>query len=613
MHWLSRSFVSSSVSPHPGPVRMREQATTNRVRSPSINLSLKLTLCLISGMVIIFSALGYKIIRLHRENLEEATFAAGDRITETVKRSTRYGMLHNRSDEINQIVESIGSQPGLEKISIFNKAGEIKSSTDERELFTRVDKTAEACNACHGREAQAAQLNAAIPHQLTRAERTHIFIDQNGHRTLSVINPIENEPSCSNGGCHAHAADTKVLGMINVRMSLDAVDAAISASRRQMVTSLIAAVVLLSLLFATLIWLMVYKPIRQLIAGTNHVAAGELDSKIRVRSRDELGELAHSFNRMTVELKRANEEIGEWTKTLEERVQKKTTELQLAQEHVLRVEKLASIGKLAAIVAHEINNPLAGILVYARLVLKRLERRGDTDRDTDETRKHVETIAAESARCGEIVKGLLQFSRQTKPNVKENDLNDIIAESLRLVRHKIELSGARAVMKCDPGLKHIVCDEQQIKQALVALLINACEAVHPGDGEIVVSSRYVTDSSLAEIRVSDNGVGMDQETKRQIFEPFFTTKEQGKGVGLGLAVVYGIVTGHGGEIDVESAPGCGTTFVLKLPDRIAEAENSLSHCEGAGMRDLAATASSNSPVFTGRNESSEKLFINSAP
>ena len=563
MQWLNRSFVGSSQGPHPNLFPKGEGTR----RLPSINLSLKLTLCLIGGMVIIFSALGYKIIRLHRENLEEATYAAGDRITETIKRSTRYGMLHNRSDEINQIVGSIGSQSGIEKISIFNKAGEIKSSTDERELFTRVNKTAEACNACHGREDQAAPSAGTIPHQLTRQERTHIFIDANGHRTLSVINPIENEPSCSNGGCHAHAADTKVLGMINVRMSLDAVDAAITASRRQMVTSLIAAVVFLSLVFASLIWFMVHKPIRQLITGTNQVALGELNYKIRVRSRDELGELAHSFNRMTSELKLANAEINDWTRTLEERVDKKTAELQEAQEHVLRVEKLASIGKLAAIVAHEINNPLAGILVYARLVLKRLGRDGNKEADA-ETRKQVETIAAESARCGEIVKGLLQFSRQTKPNMKPNDLNDIIRESLRLVHHKIELTAARAVTKCEPNLEEIVCDEQQIKQALVALLINACEAVHPGEGEIVITSRCSPDGNGAEIRISDNGVGMDAETKRQIFEPFFTTKEQGKGVGLGLAVVYGIVTGHGGEIEVESAANRGTTFVLKLPNRM---------------------------------------------
>lgn len=536
----------------------------------SINLSLKLTLCLIGGIVITFSVLGYKIIRLHRENLEEATYAAGDRITETVKRSTRYGMLNNRSDEINQIVTSIGSQPGIEKISIFNKAGEIKSSTDERDLFTRVDKTAEACIACHTRVAGADLSGSAVPHQLSRQERTRIFIEAAGQRTLSVINPIENEPGCANAGCHAHRADTKVLGMINVRMSLDAVDSAINASRRQMLTSLIAAVVLLSVLFATLIWLMVHRPIRQLIAGTNHVAAGELDYKIRINSRDEFGELAHSFNRMTGELRRANAEISDWARTLEDRIKDKTIELEQAHQHVLRVEKLASIGKLAAIVAHEINNPLAGILVYARLVLKRLGRNGDAEAERDDTRKHLETIAAESARCGEIVKGLLQFSRQTRPYMKPNDLNAIIKESVRLVQHKIELSGVAAITKCEPDLRQIVCDEQQIKQALVALLINACEAVYPGEGVITITSRYLADDRVAQIRVSDNGIGMDDETRQNIFEPFFTTKEQGKGVGLGLAVVYGIVTGHAGEIEVESAPGCGTTFVIRLPVRISE-------------------------------------------
>ena len=515
-------------------------------------------------MVITFSILGYKIIRLHRENLEEATYAAGDRITETVKRSTRYGMLNNRSDEINQIVASIGSQPGIEKISIFNKAGEIKSSTDEHELFTRVDKTAEACSACHVHDATAAELASPVPHQLSREERTRIFTDANGRRTLSVINPIENEPVCSNSGCHAHSADTKVLGMINVRMPLDTVDAAIDASRRQMLMSLVGGVVLLSAAFATLVWLMVHKPVRKLIAGTNHVAAGELDYKIRIRSRDEVGELAHSFNRMTSELNRANAEINSWNRTLEERVAGKTLELQQAHEHVLRVEKLASIGKLAAIVAHEINNPLAGILVYAKLVLKRLARNGHSPGD-EETKKNIETIAAESARCGEIVKGLLQFSRQTKPHMKPNDLNAIIRESVRLVQHKIDLSGAAATIKGEGDLTKIVCDEQQIKQALVALLINACEAVHPGEGVITIHSRYVADASAAEIRINDNGVGMDRETRQHIFEPFFTTKEQGKGVGLGLAVVYGIVTGHAGEIEVESSPGNGTTFVIRLP------------------------------------------------
>ena len=517
-------------------------------------------------MVLIFSALGYQIIRLHRENLEEATYAAGDRITDMIKRSTRYGMLHNRSDETHQIVASIGSQPGIEKISIFNKAGEIKFSTDEREISTRVDQTAEACRACHVRQGPAFQSSATIPHQLSRAERTRISVAADGRRTLSVIDPIENDSSCSSSSCHAHSPETKVLGMINVRMSLAPVDQAISASRRQMVLSLFVAIALLSVVFAALIWTMVHKPVHRLIVGTNRVAAGDLDHKITIESHDELGKLARSFNRMTAELQRANAEINDWTKTLADRVDKKTAELQQAHEHVLRVEKLASIGKLAAIVAHEINNPLAGILVYAKLLLKRLSRNGDPTKDAAETRTHLETIAAESARCGEIVKGLLQFARQSKPNAEPNDINEIIQQSVRLVQHKFEVTNIRTEIKLDANLHRVVCDAQQIKQALVALLINACEAVDQHNGVIAIESRGLSDVSATEIRISDNGIGMDDETKQLVFEPFFTTKEQGKGVGLGLAVVYGIVTAHAGQIEVESAPGSGTTFVIRLPN-----------------------------------------------
>lgn len=541
-------------------------STNKKVRPQSINLSFKLTFCLIGGMVLIFSALGYKVITLHRENLEEATYAAGDRITDMIKRSTRYGMLHNRSDQTHQIVASIGSQPGIEKISIFNKAGIIKFSTDEREISTSVDKTAEACRACHIRKGDGLQSPDIIPHQLSRAERTRIFVSPNGHRMLSVINPIENDASCSSAECHAHSPETKVLGMINVRMSLDPVDEAISTSRRQMMLSLVAAITLLSIVFAALIWAMVHKPVHRLIEGTNRVAAGNLNYKIDIESHDELGKLARSFNRMTAELQRANAEINDWTKTLEDRVERKTAELRQAHEHVSRVEKLASIGKLAAIVAHEINNPLAGILVYARLLLKRLSRNAAPTPEVTEATKHLETIAAESERCGEIVKGLLQFARQSKPNAQPNDLNEIIQQSLRLVRHKLELTNVRTEVNLDQTLRPVVCDAQQIKQALVALLINACEAVHESDGLIAIETKGHSDSEWTEIRIRDNGIGMDEETKKCVFEPFFTTKEQGKGVGLGLAVVYGIVTGHGGEIEIDSAPGKGTTFSIRLPN-----------------------------------------------
>jgi two-component system NtrC family sensor kinase len=523
----------------------------------SINLSLKLTICLIGLMVSIFSVLGYRSVRLQRHNLEDVTLAAGDRIGEIIKRSTRFGMLNNHTEQVHETIKAIGAQPGINKIRIFNEEGRVSFSTDQSEAVTQVDKQAEACYGCHTAEQPLTRLN--------RPDRVRIY-RINGERILGLISPIENEPSCYNAACHAHPPEKQILGVVDVTLSLAKVDETIVEGGRQLILNFIAAIVIISLMIGALIWWMVNRPVKQLIVGTKRVAAGDLDYKISVGSQDEVGELAASFNRMTGELKRADAALNDWARTLEIRVEEKTAELKQAHEHILRVERMASIGKLAAIVAHEINNPLAGILVYAKLLLKKLGKSNGAAPDSEAFRTHLDMIAAESARCGDIVKNLLQFSRQTKTNLEPTDLNEIICQSVRLVQHKIDLMGVETQLHLDDACRHVTCDAQQIKQAMVALLINACEAMRPGEGRLLISLRSLPDQQAVEIRITDNGVGMDEETRRQIFEPFFTTKEQGKGVGLGLAVVYGIITNHAGEIEVESAPGSGTTFIIRLPE-----------------------------------------------
>lgn len=530
----------------------------NQLRS--INLSLKLAIFLIGGMAIIFSALGYQNVRLQRQHLEDMTFGAGDRIADAIKRSTRYGMLNNHRDQVHQTINAIALQPGMNKIRIYNEEGKVSFSTDEDETASQVDKKAEACYGCHAEQQPLARLN--------RPDRTRIYNGANGERFLGLINPIENEPSCSNADCHAHPAGQQILGVVDVTMSLAKVDETIAEAGRQVIMNLIGAGVIISLMVGLLMWVLVNRPVKRLIVGTKRVAAGDLDYKIRVSSKDELGELAFSFNRMTSELKRANAEVAGWAKTLESRVEEKTAELKHAQEHLVHVERMASIGKLAAIVAHEINNPLAGILVYAKLLLKKLAG----DRSADQSRQYLSMIASESARCGDIVKNLLQFSRQARVNPEPNDINEIITQSLSLIQHKVDLMGITTEIHLDETLNHVVCDAQQIKQALVALLINACEAMKQGAGVLRIESRSLPDRRAVEIEVSDDGVGMDEETRKHIFEPFFTTKEDVKGVGLGLAVVYGIVNGHSGEIEVKSSPGLGTTFVIRLPEGTAEKE-----------------------------------------
>jgi HAMP domain-containing protein len=225
-------------------------------------------------------------------------------------------MLQNHRDEVYHIITTLGAGQGIKKIRIFNKEGRISFSTDAAEVNTLVNKGAEACYACHAQEQPLAQLN--------RPDRMRTYTGPGQERILGLINPIENERSCSEASCHAHPPEQRVLGVLDVTLSLAGVDQAIAEGQRSMLANFIAAILLISTVFAWLIWIMIHKPVNKLIRGTNQVAAGKLDHKIEIDSADEIGELAYSFNRMTGELRFANEELTDWAKKLESRVDQKT-------------------------------------------------------------------------------------------------------------------------------------------------------------------------------------------------------------------------------------------------------------------------------------------------
>jgi len=308
--------------------------------------------------------------------------------------------------------------------------------------------------------------------------------------------------------------------------------------------------------------------VQRLADGVKRVTAGDLDFEIQARSSDEIGELARSFNTMTHELKDARDEITNWTLTLENLVEERTAQLKRAQENAIQTEKMASMGRLAAIVAHEINNPLAGIRTYAKLMLK---RSGEIFPDNGSKYiQYIDTIESESARCGEIVKGLLQFSRPTKPRIKEQNINIIVQETLRLVQHQIEMLNIEVKLDLAPEFPLACCDDKKIKQALVALLLNSCDAVQSDSGHIEISTRLLAIEKKVKGAIKDNGVGMDEETKSHMFEPFFTTKtvspenEASLNRGLGVSEVYEIAKSHNGTIDVASERGQGTTLTIYL-------------------------------------------------
>jgi len=240
-------------------------------------------------------------------------------------------------------------------------------------------------------------------------------------------------------------------------------------------------------------------------------------------------------------------------------------DLKDAQEQIVQTEKLASLGKLAATIAHEINNPLAAVLTYIRLMIKLVDRNRFSRERLEDISRYLATMESETARCGEIVKNLLAFSRQSKITIKSSSITDIIDRTLFLIAHDLEIKGIQFRKNIDPDLPNVQCDFQQIQQALLNLMYNASDAMLDGGTLTVTASRKAGTEIFLDVMVSDTGCGITEEDKEKIFDPFFTTKEEGKGVGLGLSVVYGIITRHNGTIEVESKPGKGSTFKVRLP------------------------------------------------
>ena len=521
-----------------------------------IGIAGKLAACLMVSTAAFFALFGYLNLRLERQHFERMVLLSAERISDILAGSARQQMLTNDREGLYRQIRDVGLEPGVERLRIFNKEGLISFSTLEREVGAMVDKSAEACYACHAQEAPLTRL--------ARPDRARVFRTAAGERVLAVIRPVENRPECSNAACHAHPAGRRILGVIDAHLSLASVDAQIAEHQRQIIAVTGLAVVLISLVSAIFVWMVLHRPIRELRAGTLKVAEGDLTHRLRVRGNDELGELAESFNKMTAQLAQAHSELTEWARTLEDRVKKKTGELERAYSTLVASEKMASLGKLAATVAHEVNNPLFGMLTYARLTLKTLQSSEVSPAARQKMVENLSIIERESRRCGELMKNLLTFARQTPPHRSSSDLNELVGRALSLMRHQFELQGIEIETNLRPEIEAVYCDHAQIQQVLLVLLVNAAEAM-PGGGLLSVGTRLTPDGSGAVICVRDSGCGIPAELLPKIFEPFFTTKETQQRTGLGLAIAKSIVESHQGVIEVRSVPGEGTEFHVILP------------------------------------------------
>ena len=504
-------------------------------------IGLKLIIAVGVITIFIIGVFSYFSIRGQTDALIFQAGIHANQLSEAIKNSTLTSMLENKREEVHAIINTVSHEPGITEIRILNKEGVVTFSSRTDLIGKMVDKNAESCYACHTE-------NAPLQ-RLPIDERTRIYrISPDSPRILAVINPIYNKPSCYEAACHAHTKDQTVLGVLDIKIDLKAVDQQIEDSKLRLIVLAVIAIVALSLFIAYFVRKWIGKPVRELVKATNQVSSGNFNYTIDDLGKDELGILAKSFNKMTRNLAEAR--------------------LQLFQS-----DKLASLGRLAAGVAHEINNPLTAVLTYSSFLLKRTK-------DNPEVQEDLGVIVRETIRCREIVKNLLDFARPSVPKMHNADINKIIRSAIEVVASQLLLKRIELDANLDTSLPEVTVDANQIQQVFINLLVNAADAIGDNGGKISVDPSLISLSpyGLAQIKTAvcpKRHALMDDEIKINGL-PTIRVKAVSKGNDgiINLDPVYGkhrhqygIEIKRGKDLQV-SCPQCNVSLIdenIKCP------------------------------------------------
>lgn len=486
-------------------------------------------------------------LKYFRNIMTEYAVSNAEQVAEVINQSAFDAMMKNDKEQLYKVISHIGESNSIEHLRLIDRAGKIVFSSTKQEIGTVISMNSEACVMCH--KFGNPRLYASSMH------RSRLFNTSSGKEVLGLTRAIYNQPSCSTAACHFHRSDYNVLGILDITISLESMLQKSHEYRMQFIIMTCVLLLLIGVLINFLTQRLVNRPVKRLVRHTTLVAAGKLDARVPVTSRDELGDLSDTVNRMTESLQQAQEELKEWGASLEHKVEERSQEITRIQTQLYRSEKLASLGQLVAGIAHEINNPLTGVLLFTSIV--------SSDKRLDPALKaDLERVISETTRCADIVKRLLEFSRETTAQKKTLSVNALFDKVLNFMHQHPCFHDINVIKNYTPNLPNVIADPAQIQQVFMNLFLNACHAM-PGGGDLSLSTRVSADGAFVIADVGDSGHGISEENLNRIFDPFFTTKDDG--TGLGLSISYGIVVNNGGKLEVKSRIGEGTVFTVVLP------------------------------------------------
>lgn len=522
----------------------------------------RVVLIIVIFSIFLFVSFGIIFRSVNEEYMKNLIHQRGTNAALMVRSALYQSMLENNKTSLQTTLDVINRMSGIDEVNLYNSNENLVYSSFSSNTSGHSNPN---CLECHK------SIKSILPEKDNFSKIIEINSEcemnqnDNAHRHLLINSPIQNEKSCYTSSCHAHPQSEKILGSLVIKIPLENLDTTLEKSSMDfyLLATLTTLLLLGFLIFFTS--KKIKNPLNALINASDAVSKGDNNMRLEIKPNqlDDMRMVSLAFNHMLDNLQSANIELQNWSQQLEYKVRIKSEELGQAQNELINIEKIASLGKLSLSVAHEINNPLSGILIYTKLVQKQLLNQELEAGKKEMVLKHLKMIENETKRCGDIVKGLLDFSRKDQNFFEDKHLHEVLRETSDLMNHSMKIAKIFFTTDFLANNDLVYCSPNQIKQACIAILVNASEAVTE-NGEVFFKT-YNPDENQICIEITDNGSGINEEDIPHIFEPFFSTKYNTRGTGLGLAIVHGIIQSHNGKIELKSDVGKGTRISILLP------------------------------------------------